>query len=119
MGQTVMRSVTVFNAKKGVNVVFNPGDELPEWAEDKVTNPKVFVPAGYDEESWQEFQDDADAQRAKEDEELLDEFDEDDLSKNTIPALIAYAQSEDIELGDARKKADIIETIEKARGANS
>lgn len=50
-------------------------------------------------------------------EEWFEEVDDDDapkLSKMTVDELKAFAEGNDIELGDATKKADIISAIELA-----
>ena len=77
----------------GVSHAFGPDDTLPEWAEGIITNPDV----------WAE-KPDADSDS--------DEFPEGDIDDTwTVKQLKAYAKAEDIDLGDAKTKADILSKI--------
>lgn len=74
----------------GISHAFGPDDTVPEWAEKAITNPDV----------WAE---------KPESEEAGDEFPEGDVTdKWTVNQLRAYAKSEDIDLGDAKSKAEIL-----------
>ena len=74
----------------GISHAFGPDDTVPEWAEKAITNPSV----------WAE---------APESEEDGDDFPEGDVTdKWTVNQLNAYAKSENIDLGDAKSKAEIL-----------
>ena len=77
--------------KDGISHAFGPDDTVPEWAEKAITNPDVWAEAP---ES--------------------DELPEGDVTdKWTVKQLQAYAKSEDIDLGDAKTKADILAVLAK------
>lgn len=71
----------------GVSHVFGPSDSVPGWAVEKITNPDVWVEEpdrdGEPDESW------------------------------TVKQLKAFAESEGIDLGDAKSKADILSKLVK------
>jgi hypothetical protein len=73
----------------GVSHAFGPDDTLPDWAEGLITNPDV----------WAEKPESGD----------LPEGDIDDTW--TVKQLKAYANTEGIDLGDAKTKADILSKI--------
>ncbi|MDQ5863217.1 MAG: hypothetical protein M3536_13250 [Actinomycetota bacterium] len=75
--------------KDGVSHAFGPDDTLPEWAEALITNPDV----------WAE----------KPESDDLPDGDIDDTW--TVKQLKAYAKAEEIDLGDAKSKADILTKI--------
>ena len=77
--------------KDGISHAFGPDDTVPEWAEKAITNPDVWAEAP---ES--------------------DELPEGDVTdKWTVKQLQAYAKSEDIDLGDAKTKAEILAVLAK------
>ncbi|WP_072689281.1 hypothetical protein [Rhodococcus marinonascens] len=68
---------------------FQPGDTLPSWAAGKITNPAAITddtpatfPEGSPSEDWK------------------------------VDDLLAYAEEHGIDLGDAKKKADLLAVIE-------
>lgn len=78
--------------KDGISHAFGPDDTVPEWAEELITNPDV----------WDE----------KPTEPESDGFPEGDIDDTwTVKQLKAYAESEGIDLGDAKTKADILSKI--------
>lgn len=79
--------------KDGVSHAFGPDDTVPGWAEELITNPDVWAedPEGY------------------EDSDELPDGDVDDTW--TVKQLKDYAKSEDIDLGDAKTKKDILSKI--------
>jgi hypothetical protein len=77
----------------GVSHAFGPDDTLPEWAEKLITNPGVW----------------AEKPEAESDSDELPEGDVTDAW--TVKQLKAYAKAEDIDLGDAKTKADILSKI--------
>ena len=79
--------------KDGISHAFGPDDTVPEWAEKAITNPGV----------WAE---------APESDEGGDELPEGDITEEwTVKQLKAYAKGQDIDLGDAKTKADILSKI--------
>jgi len=77
--------------KDGVSHAFGPDDTVPEWAEKAITNESVWAEAP---ES--------------------DDLPEGDVTdKWTVKQLQAYAKSEDIDLGDAKTKAEILAVLAK------
>jgi hypothetical protein len=77
--------------KDGISHAFGPDDTVPAWAEKAITNPDVWAEAP---ES--------------------DELPEGDITdKWTVKQLQAYAESEGIDLGDAKTKADILAVLAK------
>jgi hypothetical protein len=77
----------------GVSHAFGPDDTLPEWAEELITNPDVW----------------AEKPEAESDSDELPEGDIDDTW--TVKQLKAYAKGQEIDLGDAKTKADILSKI--------
>lgn len=79
--------------KDGVSHAFGPNDTLPEWAETLITNPGV----------WAEEPDD---------ESGSDGLPDGDIDETwTVKQLKAYAKAEEIDLGDAKTKTDILSKI--------
>jgi hypothetical protein len=77
----------------GVSHAFGPDDTVPEWAVDLITNPDV----------WAE-----DPEKSEDSDDLPDG----DVNDTwTVKQLKAYAKAEDIDLGDAKTKADILSKI--------
>lgn len=127
------RSVNVFDETSGHHT-YDPGTkegEIPEEHLEQITNPKAWVghatldedfgliPEGYTKEDFVRAAD-ANSDRSgvePEDRHGDDDVDDGDLSKMTVPNLVALAAEEGIELGDATKKADIIERIQDARNS--
>lgn len=97
MGKILARDTSLRNPETGERENLYAGDELPEWAEESITNPKLFV---------------------SDDDVVQDSGSDDGLDRTTVPNLINLAEEEGIELGDARKKAEIIEVIRAAREAD-
>lgn len=113
--KTLMRSVTVWNDETGRNETLMPGDPLPDWAKDKVTNPKVFVPQGYTVQEWEDYL--ATEEDLGETEE--EPPDPDDLDAHTVPQLRELAEAEKVDLTGISRKAEIIKAIEDKRASNS
>lgn len=81
--------------KDGISHAFGPDDTVPEWAEKAITNPDVWAEAPQSDEGD-------------------DDFPEGDITdKWTVKQLTAYAKSEDIDLGDAKTKAEILAVLAK------
>lgn len=81
------------HGKDGTSQVFGPDDEVPKWALAQITNPKAW----------------ADQPEA---EDLGPAYPEGEPSESwKVPALIAYAHDKDIDLGDAKRKDDILKII--------
>ncbi|MCK8671000.1 hypothetical protein M1M07_07695 [Rhodococcus sp. HM1] len=76
----------------GTPHVFGTDDDVPKWAADRITNP-----AAWDEEP------------EREPEPAYPEGEPSDGWK--VPQLVAYARDEGIDLGDAKKKDDILALI--------
>jgi hypothetical protein len=75
----------------GVSHAFGPDETVPDWAVERITNPDV----------WAEKPEDAD--------EDGDEIPEGDVTEAwTVKQLKAYAKAENIDLGDAKNKAEIL-----------
>jgi hypothetical protein len=100
MGKILAKTIRIWDFDAGKRVQLDAGTELPEWAEERVTNPKLFV---------KESQDTS--------EESFDEND-DDLESLTVPKLKELADEEGVDLGEATKKAEIIEAIRNHRGSD-
>lgn len=77
----------------GVSHAFGPDDTVPEWAEDRITNPAVW----------------AEAPEKSDESDELPEGDVDDTW--TVKQLKAYAKAEGVDLGDAKTKSDILSKI--------
>jgi hypothetical protein len=123
------RSVNVFDETSGHHT-YDAGTkegEIPEEHLEQITNPKAWVsyetldedfgliPEGFTREDFVRA---AAANSDVSGEEPVrddDEADDGDLSKMTVPELHALAAEEGIELGDATKKADIVQAITDAR----
>ncbi|WP_418346174.1 hypothetical protein [Rhodococcus pyridinivorans] len=79
--------------KNGTSHVFGPNDEVPKWALAQITNPKAWADQ-------------------PEPEDVGPAYPEGDPSEAwKVPALIAYAHDKDIDLGDAKRKDDILKII--------
>ncbi|WP_159840209.1 hypothetical protein [Nocardia sp. CY41] len=76
----------------GTSHVFGPNDTVPGWAVKKITNPGVWA-------------DEPDAEP---------ELEGEPSESWTVAQLQAFAKSNDIDLGDATKKADILAAIQLA-----
>lgn len=85
-----LATYVVINDKDGAPVMFGPDDEIPKWAVDRITNPAAWekepdrepdFPEGVPSESWK------------------------------VPQLVAYARAEGIDLGDAKKKDEILDLL--------
>lgn len=91
--------------ENGVSHAFGPDDTVPEWAENAITNPDVWAEAP-------EKSEDSDELEGGESEKV--ELPEGDVTEEwTVKQLKAYAKAEDIDLGDAKTKADILSQIAK------
>ena len=86
----------------GQTHIFHPGDELPDWARSRVTNPEVWG-AGASEPRAEVA--------AFPDGEPSDEW--------KLGELTAYAKHQGIDLGDARRKGDILSMIEEHRDSTA
>ncbi|QWY79638.1 hypothetical protein PP637_gp08 [Arthrobacter phage Persistence] len=80
----------------GISHAFGPDDTVPEWAEKAITNPSVWAEAPAAEESGEDDGGDV-------------EIPEGDVTEKwTVKQLQAYAKSENVDLGDAKTKAEIL-----------
>ncbi len=73
--------------------VFGPADIVPEWAIERITNPKAWAQAPGCETETPAYPDGAPAEGWR------------------VPELVAYAGDRGIDLGDAKKKGDILALI--------
>lgn len=93
--------------KDGVSHAFGPEDTLPEWAEELITNPEVWAEAPAEEE-------DAGGSGDEGGESEKVELPDGDITEEwTVKQLKAYAKAEEIDLGDAKTKADILSVLAK------
>ena len=82
--------------KDGVSHAFGPEDAVPEWAEKAITNPDVWAEAPASADAGDES----------------DELPEGDITDEwTVKQLKAHAKAENIDLGEAKTKADILSKI--------
>jgi hypothetical protein len=88
----------------GISHAFGPEDTVPEWAEKAITNPDVWTDAPAAEEV-------ADSEGS---ESETEEIPEGDITEEwTVKQLRAYAKAEDIDLGGATSKKDILSALAK------
>jgi hypothetical protein len=85
--------------KDGISHAFGPDDTVPDWAEKAITNPDVWADAPTAVEHEDSGTDDSE----------VVEIPEGDVTADwTVKQLKAYAKAEDIDLGDAKNKAEIL-----------
>ena len=83
--------------KDGVSHAFGPDDTVPAWAEKAITNPDVWAEKPESDEGGDG-----------------DGFPEGDITEEwTVKQLKAYAKSENIDLGDAKNKTEILAALAK------
>lgn len=93
--------------KDGISHAFGPDDTVPEWAAKAITNPDVWAEAPAEEES-----DESEGGDGSESETV--EIPEGDITEEwTVKQLRAYAKAEDIDLGGATTKKDILSALAK------
>ena len=101
----------------GLSHAFGPDDTVPAWAEKAITNPDVWAeaPSGADESDTREEDatgngsDAPEGKSAEGSESETVEIPEGDITEDwTVKQLKAYAKSENIDLGDAKTKAEIL-----------
>lgn len=93
--------------KDGISHAFGPEDTVPEWAERAITNPDVWAEAPAAEET--SGSEGAGAEGSDSDQV---EIPEGDITEEwTVKQLKAYAKSEDIDLGGATTKTEILARI--------
>lgn len=102
MTKILSKSIKIWDFEAGERVTLEAGTELPEWAEDRVTNPKLFVS---DVEGVSNSSSD-------------DESFEGSLENMTVNQLRDLADEEGVDLSGVSRKADIIEAIESHRADN-
>lgn len=86
----------------GATHTFSPGDKVPGYIVEQVKNPKVWLPRGVTQEEMDELS------RAQEEEN----FEEDDgLDDMTVAELKEFAETSDVDLGHATRRADILKAI--------
>ncbi|WP_432794485.1 hypothetical protein [Rhodococcus ruber] len=86
----------------GQTHIFGPGDDVPDWARERITNPEVWggpvseppvavaaLPEGEPSDEWK------------------------------LADLAAYAKHHGINLGDAKRKTDILSMIEEHRDSTA
>lgn len=97
--------------KDGISHAFGPEDTVPEWAEKAITNPDVWAEAPAAEESEGGEPESANSEGS---EPETDEIPEGDITEEwTVKQLRAYAKAEDIDLGGATTKKDILSALAK------
>lgn len=91
----------------GLSHAFGPDDTLPDWAVKRITNRDVWAQAPAEDASA-----DSEGASTEESESEPVEIPEGDITEDwTVKQLKAYAKSEDIDLGGATTKADILAKI--------
>lgn len=101
--------------KDGISHAFGPDDTVPEWAEKSITNESVWAVAPAKEQATD--QDDGSGDGGDSDNVEIPEGDITD--KWTVKQLTAYAKAENIDLGGATAKKDILSAIAAAAGGKS
>jgi hypothetical protein len=96
--------------KDGISHAFGPDDTVPEWAEKAITNESVWAEAPVKEQSENANDGNADGG----DQEQVELPEGDITEKWTVKQLTAYAKAENIDLGDAKAKPDILAKIAAA-----
>ena len=96
--------------KDGISHAFGPDDTVPAWAEKAITNPDVWAEAPAEDEEAEGSESDGSESEGGESEKV--ELPEGDITDEwTVKQLKAYAKGQDIDLGDAKTKADILSKI--------
>lgn len=100
--------------KDGISHAFGPEDTVPEWAEKAITNPDVWAEAPAAEESAGLEGGEPEGANPEGSEPETDEIPEGDITEEwTVKQLRAYAKAEDIDLGGATTKKDILSALAK------
>ncbi|WP_395705146.1 hypothetical protein [Rhodococcus ruber] len=86
----------------GQTHIFGPRDDVPDWARERITNPGVWSAAVAEAPV---------AVVASSEGEPSDEW--------KLAELAAYAKRHGIDLGDAKRKADILSMIEEHRDSSA
>lgn len=98
-------NVTVHNLDNGESGTFGPGDELPAWAEEAITNPDV----------WEDVTEEEDIIGGDEEEEEEEEEEDDPLMKRTKDDLLLASIQWDVEgVSENNTKAEISAAIRAA-----
>lgn len=86
----------------GQTHIFGPGDDVPDWARTRITNPMVWGgPVAEQPAAAAAFPEGAPSDEWK------------------LADLAAYAKHHGIDLGDAKRKADILSMIEEHRDSSA
>lgn len=95
----------------GISHAFGPDDTVPAWAEKAITNQSVWAEAptpGEEAPANPEGSESEGGQSEGSESETV-ELPEGDITEDwTVKQLKAYAKAEDIDLGDAKNKAEIL-----------
>ncbi|AYN57864.1 hypothetical protein PP640_gp09 [Arthrobacter phage Faja] len=95
--------------KDGISHAFGPEDPVPAWAEKAITNPDVWAEAPAAEETAESEGGDPEGANSEGSEPEAVEIPEGDITEDwTVKQLKAYAKAENIDLGDAKNKAEIL-----------
>ncbi|UYL88296.1 hypothetical protein SEA_EVEPICKLES_9 [Arthrobacter phage EvePickles] len=95
--------------KDGISHAFGPEDTVPAWAEKAITNPDVWAEAPAAEEAAESEGGDPEGANSEGSEPETVEIPEGDITEDwTVKQLKAYAKAENIDLGDAKNKAEIL-----------
>ncbi|AYN55789.1 hypothetical protein PP635_gp09 [Arthrobacter phage Auxilium] len=95
--------------KDGISHAFGPEDTVPEWAEKAITNPDVWAEAPAAEETAEPESGESEGSEPE-----TEEIPEGDITEEwTVKQLRAYAKAEDIDLGGATTKKDILSALAK------
>ena len=103
--------------KDGISHAFGPDDTVPAWAEKAITNPDVWAEAPTGADESESAEDGAagnesgapEGTSAEGSEPETVEIPEGDITEDwTVKQLKAYAKAENIDLGDAKNKAEIL-----------
>jgi hypothetical protein len=90
--------------KDGISHAFGPDDTVPGWAEKAITNPDVWAEAPAEEETAELEDSESEGSESE-----TVELPEGDVTEDwTVKQLKAYAKAENIDLGDAKNKAEIL-----------
>lgn len=106
MAKILTKNVRLWNPSVGKRVELRSGEEVPDWADDLITNPKVF------REDDDIVKVDPEGSESSEEESFDDGLP--DLEEMTVQSLREFADDLDIDLGDATRKADIIDRIRES-----
>jgi hypothetical protein len=93
----------------GISHAFGPDDTVPDWAAKRITNRDVWAEAPAAEDEAGSDAAGANAGESDKGEPETVEIPEGDITEDwTVKQLKAYAKAEDIDLGDAKTKAEIL-----------